>query len=136
MPPWTPTRELRKRNFLPRRMGYMIKTLEQEAYEKALQDKSYPEFKPGDVVEVKLALPENQRRTIPVRGIVIAIRNRGIRTSFTILNNIPGGGNIERTFPLFCPTIQELRVVQKQRIKARRAKLYYLCDRKPSEFKV
>ena len=36
----------------------------------------------------------------------------------------------------FCPTIQELRVVQKQRVKARRAKLYYLRDRKPSEFKV
>jgi len=36
----------------------------------------------------------------------------------------------------FCPTLQELRVVQKQRVKARRAKLYYLRDRKPSEFKV
>ena len=38
--------------------------------------------------------------------------------------------------PRFCPTIQELRVVQKQRIKARRSKLYYLRDRKASEFKV
>lgn len=46
------------------------------------------------------ALPENQRRTVPVRGVVIAVRNRGIRTSFTLLNNITGGGNIERTFPL------------------------------------
>lgn len=46
------------------------------------------------------ALPENQRRTINVRGVVIAKRNRGIRTSFTLLNNITGGGNIERTFPL------------------------------------
>lgn len=46
------------------------------------------------------ALPENQRRTVPVRGVVTAVRNRGIRTSFTLLNNITGGGNIERTFPL------------------------------------
>ncbi len=49
------------------------------------------------------AVPENQRRTISVRGIVIAIRNRGIRTSFRLLNNITGGGNIERVFPLCAP---------------------------------
>ena len=47
-----------------------------------------------------------------------------------------GGNNRGAVCARFCPTIQELKIVQKQKIKARRAKLYYLRDRKPTEFKV
>ncbi len=55
---------------------------------------------------------------------------------FRVWKNVAGGNNRGTVCARFCPTIQELKIVQKQKIKARRAKLYYLRDRKPTEFKV
>ena len=99
-PPWTPTRELVKRNFLPRRMGHLLKVLEKEKEEEALASKKLPNFGPGDFLELKLTVPENKRRTTMFKGICIARRNRGWRTSFTIRNFVGNSGGIERTFPL------------------------------------
>ncbi|CAK0758229.1 hypothetical protein CVIRNUC_002604 [Coccomyxa viridis] len=132
--PWTPTQELRKRNFLPRRMGHLMQVLEEEAAEKAAKEKNYPNFEAGDLLELTLAIPENKGREAKVRGMCIAKRRRGYRTSFTLLNHVAGGGPVERSFPLYSPTLQGVKVLGSRRV--RRAKLYYLRDRKPSEYKV
>ncbi|BDA41044.1 probable 50S ribosomal protein L19 [Coccomyxa sp. Obi] len=133
-PPWTPTHQLKKRNFLPRRMGHLIQVLEQEAAEKATSERNFPDFRPGDMLELKLVVPQNKGRPAIVKGLCIAKKNRGWRTSFTVLNYIQGGGPVERTFPLHSPTLQSLSVTGRR--KVRRAKLYYLRDRKPNEYRV
>lgn len=99
-PPWTPTRELHKRKTLPKRMGHLLQMLEKEKEEESLSQLERPEFGPGDVLELKLSVPENKRRTTVFKGICIARRNRGWRTSFTVRNFIGSSGGIERSFPL------------------------------------
>ena len=58
-----------------------------------------PAFRPGDVVHVKLAVPENKRRGAEFRGLCIARRNRGLGSSFT-LRSVLGNYAVERSFPL------------------------------------
>ena len=99
-PAWTPTRELQKRKFLPKRMGHLLQVIEKEKEEEAQKELERPEFGPGDLLELKLSVPENKRRTTVFKGICIAKRNRGWRTSFTLRNFIGNSGGIERTFPL------------------------------------
>ena len=99
-PPWTPTGMLTKRKTLPKRMGHMLLLLEKEKEEEAQAAKRHPDFKPGDFLELKLSVPENKRRPTVFKGICIARRNRGWRTSFTIRNFMGNSGGIERTIPL------------------------------------
>jgi large subunit ribosomal protein L19 len=83
-------------------------------------------FRPGDVVRVKVEVLENRRRANWFTGIVIARRNRGMGSSFTlrsVMANVP----VERTFPLYAPTIKAMEIVERR--KVRRAKLYYLRDK-------
>lgn len=100
LPPWTPSRELQKRKVLTKRMGYLMQALEKEKEIEAQTHLSRPDFGPGDFLELKLSVPENKRRTTLFKGICIARRNRGWRTSFTLRNFIGSNGGIERTFPL------------------------------------
>lgn len=99
-PAWTTTRELVKRKTLPKRMGHLLQVLENEKQEAAMAELQRPDFRPGDLIELKLSVPENKRRTTVFKGICIAKRNRGWRSSFTLRNFIGNSGGIERTFPL------------------------------------
>lgn len=115
-------------------MGNMLQVLEVEKVKEQLAARNIPDFGPGAVLEVKLAIPENRRRVAVTRGLCIARRNRGIRTTFTIRNHLGTAGGIERTFPLFSPHIEEIRVITQR--KVRRAKLYYLRNRQPREYRI
>eukprot|EP00891_Asterochloris_glomerata_P002348 jgi/Astpho2/2348/gw1.00044.155.1_t len=105
-------------------MGYMMQVLEQEQQEAADTAKSFPDFQAGDELEVILTVPENQRKPATVRGLCISRNNRGVRTSFTLRNFLGNAGGIERTFPLYSPHVQSIKVLRSQHV--RRAKLYYL----------
>mmetsp|Transcript_66827 Transcript_66827/g.211452 ORF Transcript_66827/g.211452 Transcript_66827/m.211452 type:complete len:224 (-) Transcript_66827:717-1388(-) len=131
-PPWTPTRLLKKRRVLYSRMECLMRTLDQEACAQSKANK-WPEFRAGDILELKIITPENNRRQTTVKGICIARRNRGIGSMFTIRNIIDGVG-VERSFPLHCPDLLDLKIIGTR--KVRRAKLYYLRDRKPAESRV
>lgn len=100
LPPWSPTRELVKRKTLPKRMGHLLQVLEREKQAEAQAARQHPDFSAGDFLELKLSVPENKRRTTVFKGICIARRNRGWRTSFTVRNFVGNSGGIERTFPL------------------------------------
>ena len=96
-----------------------------------------PTFGPGDLLELKLSVPENKRRATIFKGICIARRNRGWRTSFTLRNFIGNSGGIERSFPLYSPHVLEIKVLKVAgRKKYRRAKLYFLRDVQPKEYRV
>src|SRR3954470_16721676 len=99
----------------------IIEKLESEAL-----DKQVPEFSPGDTVVVEVKVKEGDReRTQAYEGVVVAKRNRGLNSSFTV-RKISHGEGVERVFQTHSPSIGEITV--KRRGSVRRAKLYYLRD--------
>jgi len=103
----------------------IIKMLEQE--EIARLGKKIPSFAPGDTVVVGVNVVEGTRKRVQAyEGVVIAIRNRGLNSSF-IVRKISSGEGVERTFQTYSPLIASIEV--KRRGDVRRAKLYYLRER-------
>ena len=112
-----------KRKSLFKRTAHIMQTLEHEAALDAAAQRPLPPFRPGDVLDVQVTLPENKGRPSAFRGLVIAVRNRGIASCFhlrSVVNNFV----VERSFPLYSPHVQNIAVVERR--KSRRAKLYYL----------
>ena len=99
-------------------MSNIIQQLEAE------QLKKIPEFSPGDTVVVNVKVKEgNRERVQAFEGVVIARKNRGINSSFTV-RKISHGEGVERVFQTHSPIIESVKV--KRRGDVRRAKLYYL----------
>ncbi len=96
--------------------------------EKELMDKEVPEFTPGDTVRVNVKIQEAGKFRIQAfEGVVIGIKNRGLKSTFTV-RKVSFGYGVERIFPLYSPMIDSVERVKKG--KVRRAKLYYLRGRK------
>ena len=94
---------------------------------KILSEKKIPQFYPGDVVKVGVRITEGKKERIQYfEGVCIAKKNRDINSSFTV-RKISFGEGVERTFPLYGPVIDSIKVIRSG--KVRRAKLYYLRDR-------
>lgn len=92
-----------------------------------MEGKNIPEFGPGDTIVVQVKVTEgNRTRLQAYEGVVIAIRNRGINSAFTV-RKISHGEGVERVFQTYSPMIDSITV--KRRGKVRRAKLYYLRER-------
>src|SRR4029079_7671839 len=103
----------------------LIETLEQE--EIARLGKKIPDFAPGDTVIVSVNVVEGTRKRVQAyEGVVIAKRNRGLNSGFTV-RKISSGEGVERTFQTYSPLIAGIEV--KRRGDVRRAKLYYLRER-------
>ena len=86
-----------------------------------------PDFEEGDTVDVHVQIHEGDKTRVQVfTGTVIAIKGTGIRKVFNVRRIVQGEG-VERTFPVHGPTIQDVKI--KKKGKVRRAKLYYLRDR-------
>ena len=103
----------------------LIQILEQE--EIARLGKIIPAFAPGDTVVVNVNVVEGARKRVQAyEGVVIAIRNRGLNSSF-IVRKISSGEGVERTFQTYSPLIASIEV--KRRGDVRRSKLYYLRER-------
>src|SRR3569833_1312524 len=94
--------------------------------EKERMTRKVPDFKPGDTVIVQVKVVEGDRERVQAsEGVVIAISNRGLNSSFTV-RKISHGEGVERVFQTYSPSISEITV--KRRGNVRRAKLYYLRD--------
>jgi large subunit ribosomal protein L19 len=105
-------------------MGNIIEEIEKEQI--ARLGKTIPDFRPGDTVVVQIKVKEGERERLQAfEGVVIAKRNRGLNSSFTV-RKISHGEGVERVFPLYSPAVQE--IIVKRRGKVRRAKLYYLRE--------
>jgi large subunit ribosomal protein L19 len=100
----------------------LIAQLEQEEISRL--GKTVPAFAPGDTVSVAVNVVEGARKRVQLyEGVVIARRNRGLNSAFTV-RKISSGEGVERTFQLYSPLIASIEV--KRRGDVRRAKLYYL----------
>ena len=94
---------------------------------KILSEKKVPDFFPGDVVKVGVRITEGKKERIQYfEGVCIAKKNRDLNSSFTV-RKISFGEGVERTFALYSPIVDTIKVVRSG--KVRRAKLYYLRDR-------
>src|SRR5450631_534863 len=106
----------------------IIQTLEREEMARVSQGKQMPEFAPGDTVLVNVKVVEGDRTRVQAyEGVCIGRSGAGLNESFTV-RKISYGEGVERVFPLYSPMIESLQVVR--RGKVRRAKLYYLRDRR------
>ena len=99
-----------------------------EIYEKEqMQDKKIPEFHAGDTIIVQVKVKEGERERLQAyEGVVIAKKNRGLNSAFTV-RKISHGEGVERVFQTYSPQIESIEI--KRRGKVRRAKLYYLRER-------
>lgn len=106
----------------------IIEQLEKEQIEKLTAGKAVPEFAPGDTVKVNVKVVEgNRERVQAYEGVCIARKNDGLNSSF-IVRKISYGEGVERIFPLYSPNIASIEVIRRGDV--RRAKLYYLRDRR------
>ena len=105
-----------------------IEEINKAHVKKILGSKKYPDFFTGDVVRVGVRIVEGKRERIQYfEGVCIAKKNRDINSSFTV-RKISFGEGVERTFALYSPIVSSIKVVRSG--KVRRAKLYYLRERK------
>jgi len=105
----------------------VIEQLEQEEAQR-LSARKVPEFRPGDTVRVNVKIKEGERERVQAyEGVCIARGGQGINESFTV-RKISFGEGVERVFPVLSPMIESIEV--KRRGVVRRAKLYYLRDRR------
>ena len=98
-----------------------------DAIENEQMQKEIPKFAPGDLVIVQVKVKEGERERLQAfEGVVIAKRNRGLNSSFTV-RKISHGEGVERVFQTYSPIVDSVEV--KRRGDVRRAKLYYLRGR-------
>ena len=106
----------------------LIQTLEKEEAERLAAGRATPDFQPGDTVRVNVKIKEGDRERVQAyEGVCIARQGAGINESFTV-RKISFGEGVERVFPIYSPMIESIEV--KRRGVVRRAKLYYLRDRR------
>jgi large subunit ribosomal protein L19 len=104
----------------------IIQQLEKEEADRLTR--AIPEFQPGDTVRVNVKIKEGERERVQAyEGVCIARQGQGINESFTV-RKISFGEGVERVFPIYSPNIESIEV--KRRGVVRRAKLYYLRDRR------
>ena len=106
----------------------MIEQLEQEEAARVLGDKELPKFDAGDTLRVHVRIKEGSRERIQVfEGVCIAKNGGAVNESYTV-RKISFGEGVERVFPVYSPLVEQIEI--KRRGKVRRAKLYYLRDRR------
>ena len=106
----------------------LIQELEKEEADRLVATRAIPVFRPGDTLRVNVRIKEGERERVQAyEGVCIARQGQGINESFSV-RKISFGEGVERIFPIHSPNIESLEV--KRRGVVRRAKLYYLRDRR------
>ena len=106
----------------------IIEMLNAEEIQRLTANKTIPEFQPGDTVVVNVKVKEGERSRVQAyEGVCIARTGGGLQESFTV-RKISYGEGVERVFPVFSPNIDSIKVIRRGAV--RRAKLYYLRDRR------
>ena len=109
-------------------MTNIIETLAKEEIARVTNGKNIPEFSAGDTLRVNVKIKEGERERVQAyEGVCIARSGGGLSANFTV-RKISFGEGVERVFPLYSPNLESIQLVRKG--KVRRAKLYYLRDRR------
>ena len=106
----------------------VIEQLQKEEADRLLATRKIPDFQPGDTVVVNVKVKEGERTRVQAyEGVCIARSGSGLQESFTV-RKISYGEGVERVFPVYSPMLDSIKVVRRGAV--RRAKLYYLRDRR------
>jgi large subunit ribosomal protein L19 len=106
----------------------LLKEIEKEQMAKLAAGKNIPDFQPGDTLIVNVKIVEGERSRVQAyEGVCIGRAGGGVNENFTV-RKISYGEGVERVFPIYSPLVDSVQVVRKGRV--RRAKLYYLRDRR------
>lgn len=106
----------------------LIAQIEQEEAARISEGKTIPQFQAGDTLQVNVKVVEGDRTRVQAyEGVCIARNGGGLNESFTV-RKISYGEGVERVFPMYSPLIESIKVVRRGAV--RRAKLYYLRDRR------
>ncbi len=109
-------------------MTNILETLNAEEIARVTSGKNIPEFSAGDTLRVNVKIKEGERERVQAyEGVCIARSGGGLSANFTV-RKISFGEGVERVFPLYSPNLESIQLVRKG--KVRRAKLYYLRDRR------
>src|SRR3569623_1495106 len=112
----------------------LLQQIEAEEAKKLLGDRKIPTFQPGDTLRVNVRIKEGERERVQAfEGVCIARDSAGISETFTV-RKICFGEGVERVFPILSPSIESIEV--KRRGVVRRAKLYYLRDRRGTSARI
>lgn len=105
-----------------------LQKFEEKQRSQLAENSNIPEFSPGDTLRVNVKIREGERERVQAfEGVCIALRGTGINRNFTV-RKISYGEGVERVFPLYSPRIDSIELVRRGSV--RRAKLYYLRDRR------
>ena len=107
-------------------MGFLMHVLEQEKLVQSQQARPLPPFRAGDVLEVRVLIPEAERKEVTYRGVCIARYDKGVRSAFKIYNVYPETGGVVQHFPMCMPDLLEVKVVD--RVKCKQERLYYMLE--------
>ena len=109
-------------------MANILQTLEAEEKARLVEARAIPDFQPGDTLRVNVRIKEGERERVQAfEGVCIARAGEGVMENFTV-RKISFGEGVERVFPVMSPMIESIEV--KRRGVVRRAKLYYLRERR------
>ena len=112
----------------------IIETIEREELARLAKGKKIPDFAPGDTLQVNVKVVEGERTRVQAyEGVCIGRSGAGLNESFTV-RKISYGEGVERVFPLYSPMVDSIEVVR--RGKVRRAKLYYLRQRRGKKARI
>jgi large subunit ribosomal protein L19 len=115
-------------------MTNLVQKLEAAQVKKLSEGKEIPPFSAGDTIKVNVKVVEGERERIQAyEGVCIARKNAGINSSFTV-RKISYGEGVERVFPLYSPRVESVEVIRRGDV--RRAKLYYLRDRRGKKARI
>ena len=132
--PWEFTRHLTRGSAYPRRMRFLIETLEKERAEEIQRARGEAKvdtrsFKSGDVLEVRMAVPEDGGKEKVYRGVCISRhKGHGLRAAFKLYNVYPDGGPVIQHLPLFMPDLKEVKVVGRMNAGSQRKKYHLTQD--------
>jgi large subunit ribosomal protein L19 len=105
----------------------LLQKYNQKTIAQVSENKEIPTFRPGDTLRVSVKIVEGANERVQAyEGVCIAIKRRGISSSFTV-RKISNGEGVERTFPLYSPKLAKIEVVRTG--KVRQAKIYYMRER-------
>ncbi len=106
-------------------MSNLLEEYNNKQIEKLSADKSFPDFRAGDTLELKIRVVyEGNERIQKFVGLCISKKNRGLHSSFVVRKVNKNGSAVERLFPLYSPVIQEFKVIKYGIV--RRSKIYYI----------
>eukprot|EP00201_Polytomella_parva_P022435 CAMPEP_0175040896 /NCGR_PEP_ID=MMETSP0052_2-20121109/1563_1 /TAXON_ID=51329 ORGANISM="Polytomella parva, Strain SAG 63-3" /NCGR_SAMPLE_ID=MMETSP0052_2 /ASSEMBLY_ACC=CAM_ASM_000194 /LENGTH=146 /DNA_ID=CAMNT_0016303249 /DNA_START=331 /DNA_END=771 /DNA_ORIENTATION=+ len=115
--PWEPSRFLYQKKHIKHRMKFLLNVLDEEKYAEFLKQRSYPNFKVGDVLDVTMVAPESERKAYLHRGLCVQKIDNGIRSSFKIYCVFTDSGGFIQHIPLCMPDLLDIKIVGEVKYK-------------------